>query len=82
MMKEEITLKPFFWFKSGACYHKTKKFELEKFLLTHHFKPKSSKFQNYSKNDAPSGSWEPPGGTMFLSEILILISSIIISLYG
>ena len=33
--------------------------------------PKSGKFQKNSKNDSPSGAWAPPGGTIFLSEILI-----------
>ena len=49
---------------------------LKIFLLTQHFAPKSAKFQNNSKNDAPSGPCTPPGGTIFLSEILILVSSI------
>ena len=53
-----------------------KNFELEIFLLTQHFMPKSAKFQNNSKNDLPSGACAPPGGTIFLSEILILVSSI------
>ena len=38
--------------------------------------PKSAKFQNNGKNDSPSGACTPPGGTKFLSEILILVSSI------
>ena len=38
--------------------------------------PKSAKFQNNSKNDLPSGACTPTGGTIFLSEILILVSSI------
>ena len=38
--------------------------------------PKSAKFQNNSKNYPPSGSCAPLGGTIFLSEILILVSSI------
>ena len=37
---------------------------------------KSATFQNNGKNDSPSGVWAPPGGTKFLSEILILVSSI------
>ena len=37
---------------------------------------KSATFQNNSKNDSPSGAWAPPRGTKFLSEILILVSSI------
>ena len=32
--------------------------------------------QNSSKNDPPSGLWAPPRGTIFLSEILILVRSI------
>ena len=46
------------------------------FLLTLHFMPKSAKFQNNCKNDFPSGTWAPSRGTTFLSEILILVSSI------
>ena len=38
--------------------------------------PKSAKFQNDSKNDPPSGTCAPPRGTIFLSKILILVSSI------
>ena len=38
--------------------------------------PKSAKFQNNSKNDPPSGPCAPLGGTIFLSEILILVSSV------
>ena len=38
--------------------------------------PKSAKFQNNDKNDSPSGACAPPEGTIFLSEILILGSSI------
>ena len=37
---------------------------------------KSVKFQNSSNNDFPSGARAPPGGTIFLSQILILVSSI------
>ena len=37
--------------------------------------PKSAKFQNDSKNDPPPGACTPPRGTIFLSEILILVSS-------
>ena len=37
---------------------------------------KSAKFQNNGKNDPLSGVCTPPGGTIFLSEILILVSSI------
>ena len=44
--------------------------------MIQHFTSKSAKFQNSSKNDSPSGAWTPPGGTIFLSEILILVSSI------
>ena len=40
-----------------------------------HFMPKSATFQNNNKNDSPSGACTPPGGTMFLSEILILVGS-------
>ena len=46
------------------------------FLLTQHFTPKSAKFQNNAKNDPRSGYCAPPGGTIFLSEILILVISI------
>ena len=52
-----------------------------KIFLTEHFAPKSAKFQNNSKNNPPSGAQAPPGGTIFLSEILILVSSILY-LYG
>ena len=45
-------------------------------MLTQHFTPKSAKFQNNSKNDSPSGAWATSGGTIFLSKILILVSSI------
>ena len=38
--------------------------------------PKSAKFQNNCKNDFPSRAWVPSRGTTFLSEILILVSSI------
>ena len=38
--------------------------------------PKLAKFQSNGKNDPPSGPCVPPGGTMFLSKILILVSSI------
>ena len=38
--------------------------------------PKSAKFQNNGKNDPPLGPCAPPGGTIFLSEILILVISI------
>ena len=38
--------------------------------------PKSAKFQNDGKNDPPSGACAPPRGTIFLSEILILVSSL------
>ena len=37
---------------------------------------KSATFQNNGKNDSLSGAWAPPGGRKFLSEILILVSSI------
>ena len=36
--------------------------------------PKLVKFQNNNKNDSPSGACTPPGGTIFLFEILILAS--------
>ena len=49
---------------------------LKIFLLTQHFMPKSAKFQNNVKNDTLSGACAPPGDTIFLSEILILVSSI------
>ena len=49
---------------------------LKFFLLTEHFAPKSAKYQNNGKNDPTSGTCTPPGGTIFLSEILILFSSI------
>ena len=45
-------------------------------MLTQHFTPKSATFQNNSKNDFPSGAWAPPGGTILLSKILILVNSI------
>ena len=45
-------------------------------MLTQHFAPKSAKCQNSSKNDLTSGTSTPPRGTIFLSEILILVSSI------
>ena len=38
--------------------------------------PKLIKFQNKGKNDTPSGACAPPEGTILLSEILILVSSI------
>ena len=38
--------------------------------------PKSAKFQSNGKNDPPSGPCASPGGTIFLSKILILVSSI------
>ena len=38
--------------------------------------PKSAKFQNNGKNDPPSGPCAPPKGPIFLSETLILVSSI------
>ena len=38
--------------------------------------PKSVKFQNNGKNDFSSGPCAPHGGTICLSEILILVSSI------
>ena len=38
--------------------------------------PKSAKFQNNGKNDPPSEAGAPHGGTMFLSEILVLVSSV------
>ena len=50
--------------------------KLNFFLLTQHFAPKPAKFQNSGKNNFPSGVWAPPGDTIFLSEILILVSSI------
>ena len=37
---------------------------------------KSATFQNNGKNYSLSGAWAPPGGRKFLSEILILVSSI------
>ena len=37
---------------------------------------KSAKSQNNGKNHLPSGTSAPPGGTIFLSEILILASSL------
>ena len=51
------------------------KIDTETFLLTQHFTPKSAKFQNKSKNNPPSGPCIPPRGTIFLSKILILVSS-------
>ena len=45
-------------------------------MLTQHFTPKSATFQNNSKTDSPSGAWVPPGGTILLSKILILVNSI------
>ena len=36
---------------------------------------KSAKFQDNSKSDPPSGPCAQPGGTICLSEILILVSS-------
>ena len=53
-----------------------KKLSFKSFCWLTHFTPKSAKFQNNSKNDSPSGTWAPPGGTIFLSKILILVSSI------
>ena len=44
--------------------------------MTQYFAPKSPKFQNSGKNDLPSGACAPPGGTIFLSKILVLVSSI------
>ena len=38
--------------------------------------PKSAQLQNNSKNDSPSGPYAPLRGTIFLSEILMLVSSI------
>ena len=38
--------------------------------------PKSAKFQNNGKNDPPSGTCAPPGGTIFLSEILTCLSMV------
>ena len=38
--------------------------------------PKSAKFQNNGKNDPPSGACASSGGIIFLSAILILVSSI------
>ena len=46
------------------------------FLLTQLFAPKLVKLQNNNKNDFISGPCTPPGGTIFLSEMLILVSSI------
>ena len=46
------------------------------FFLTQYFIPKSSKFENSAKNDSPSGACSTPGGTIYLSEILILVISI------
>ena len=45
-------------------------------MLTQHFIPQSAKFQNNAKNDPPSGTCVPPGGTIFLSQIFILVISI------
>ena len=47
-----------------------------KFFTDLAFQPKLAKFQNNSKNNTFSGGWAPPGSTIFLSEILILVSSI------
>ena len=44
-------------------------------MLTQHFVPKSPKYQNNGKNDLLSGACAPPAGTIFLTEILILVSS-------
>ena len=49
---------------------------LENFLLTEPSALKSAKFQNDGKNDPTSGTCTQSGGTIFLSEILILVSSI------
>ena len=57
-------------------YCKPWSFELEDFLLTWHFAPKSAKFQNNDKNNLHSGAKAPFRGTLFLFEILILVSSI------
>ena len=38
--------------------------------------PKSAKFENNSRNDPPLGTGAPPKGTIFLSEIFVLVSSI------
>ena len=38
--------------------------------------PKSTEFQNNGKNDLSLGDCTPPRGTIFLSEILMLVSSI------
>ena len=46
------------------------------FFLTQYFIPKSSKFENNAKNDLPSGACSTPGGTIYLSETLILVISI------
>ena len=46
------------------------------FLLTQHYTTKSAKFQNNGKNDPPSGTCASPGGTIFFSEILILVISV------
>ena len=37
---------------------------------------KSAKFQNNGKIDPPSGICAPPGGTIFLSEILTCLSMV------
>ena len=52
--------------------------ELENILLTQHFAPKSVKFQNNGTNDLPPATWAPPGSTIFLSEILVWISSMVL----
>ena len=49
---------------------------LKIFLLTQHIMPKSAKFQNNGKSNTPSEACAPPRGTIFLSEILILVSFI------
>ena len=45
-------------------------------MLTQHFAPKSAKLQNIGKNDPSSGVCTPHRGIIFLSQILILVSSI------
>ena len=43
--------------------------------MAQRFMPKSAKFQNNYKKNPPSGACGQPRGTIFLSEILILLSS-------
>ena len=65
MMNEEINLKPIFWLEIDACYHWPYNSELEMFLLTQQFAPKSAKFESNGINDYPSGASAPPRGTIF-----------------